>query len=393
MVQKAKLFLDETLDGLERNGLRRELRLVSSSQGREIVIDGKRVLNFCSNNYLGLADDPRLGKAAAQCAEREGFGSGASRLVCGNMMAHRALEERIAHVKGAEDCLVFSTGYMANVGIISSIFGRGDIIFSDKLNHASIIDGIRLSQAECWRYPHGDMNALEERLKTAGAFRKRVIITDSVFSMDGDVAPLDKIVALARRYDCLVMVDEAHAFGVMGKSGKGLAEHFSLEKDIDIQMGTLSKAAGSFGAYCCGSRALIAFLINKARSFVYTTAMPPSVAAASLTALEIMDAEPHRREQLWKNANYMREKLKEAGFNTMNSQTPIIPVLTKDPALAAEFSRRLFEEGVFISAIRPPTVPAHTARLRLTVMATHTREDLDHVIRQCKRIGKDLCLI
>jgi len=393
MDQIAETFFDETLATLDHDGLKRGLRQLSGTQGREIVIEGEKVLNFCSNNYLGLADDPRLGQAATACIKQEGFGSGASRLVCGNMSAHQKLEEGIAKFKGAERCLVFSTGYMANVGIISSIFGRDDIIFSDRLNHASIIDGIRLSGARHKRYPHRDMKALERMLESADMLPKRAIITDSVFSMDGDIAPLDEIVALAQKYNCLVMVDEAHALGVMGEKGKGLAAHFGVEDKIDIQMGTLSKAAGSFGAYCCGSEALISFLINKARSFIYTTGLPPSVATASLKAIEIIEQEPWRQTQLWENAHCVQQVLGQMGFDTMDSQTPIIPVLVKDSNVAAEFSRRLFDEGIFISAIRPPTIPQNTARLRLTVMATHTKEDLDFLFKQFERIGKELCLI
>jgi len=393
MSQATKTFIEDALEELDDHGLKRGLRQLSGTQGREIIIEGKKVLNFCSNNYLGLADDPRLGLAAAECIQQEGFGSGASRLVCGNMGAHRKLEEGIAVFKGTEDCLIFSTGYMANVGIISSLFGRDDIIFSDKLNHASIIDGIRLSQAQSRRYAHRDMYALENMLKKSGEFKKRVIITDSVFSMDGDIAPLDEIVALAEKYDCMVMVDEAHALGVLGKKGKGLAEHFGVEGEIDIQMGTLSKAAGSFGAYCCGSQALISFLVNKARSFIYTTGLPPAVTAASLKAIDIIKAEPQRRIRVRNNADHLRQGLKQSGFNTMDSQTPIIPVLVKDPCLAVELSDRLFKAGIFISAIRPPTVPHNTARLRLTVMATHTNEDLNYVLDQFKRVGRELCLI
>ncbi len=393
MNQVTKTFLEETLENLDRSGLKRGLCQVSGTQGREIILNGKSVLNFCSNNYLGLADDPRLGVAASECIKRDGFGSGASRLVCGNMQAHWELEECLARFKGAEDCLVFSTGYMANAGIISSIFGRDDIIFSDRLNHASIIDGIRLSQAQSRRYAHRDMKALEEMLKSSGDFRRRCIITDSVFSMDGDIAPLDEIASLAQQYDCMVMIDEAHALGVMGEKGKGLVEHFGVEGKIDIQMGTLSKAAGSFGAYCCGSKALISFLVNKARSFIYTTGMPPSTASASTKSIEIIESEPQRREQLWKNTYFIRQELNKIGFNTMDSQTPIIPILVNDSSMAVEFSKRLFDKGIFISAIRPPTVPPNTARLRLTIMATHTKEDLDYVIDQCQRIGKELCLI
>lgn len=389
----ANKIWDEDLAILQGRGLRRHLRGVSGAQGREIIVDGQRVVNFCSNNYLGLADDARLTQAAAASLQKEGFGAGASRLVCGNMAVHRQLEEKIAAFKGSESCLLFSTGYMANIGIISSVLSREDIVFSDRLNHASIVDGIRLSQAECKRYPHRDMAALEEMLKPAGRFRSRAIITDSVFSMDGDIAPLDKIVDLAQQYDCLVMIDEAHALGVMGKNGRGLAEHFGLEEKIDIQMGTLSKAAGSFGAYGCGSAALISFLINKARSFIYTTGLPPSVAAASLKAVELMEMLPRRREQLWENTRYLKTALRGIGFDTMDSQTPIIPILLKESNTAVEFSNRLLSEGILISAIRPPTVPANTARLRLTVMATHTRQDLDFVLQQLKQIGRKLCLI
>ena len=393
MTQVTEMFLDQTLIGLEREGLKRNLRHLSGRQGSKIVIEGKEVLNFCSNNYLGLAADERVGQAAISCIEKEGFGSGASRLVCGNMTAHRQLEKSIAEFKGAENCLVFNTGYMANVGIIACLFGRDDIIFSDRLNHASIIDGVQLSQAKWKRYPHRDMNALEEMLKGAALHHKRCIITDSVFSMDGDLAPLDQIVTLAKKYDCLVMIDEAHAIGVMGKNGKGLAEYFGVEDKIDIQMGTLSKAVGTFGAYCCGSNKLISYLINKARSFIYTTGMPPSTAAASLKAIEIIKNTPQQRKQLWENTQRMNSTLKNLGFNTMNSQTPIIPVLLKDSNAAVDFSRRLFERGIFVSAIRHPTVPKNTARLRLTVMATHTREQIDFVCEQFQTIGKELCLI
>jgi len=393
MTQTAEVFMNKTLTSLQQEGLKRDLSQLTSTQGRKITIEGKEVLNFCSNNYLGLADDPRIKQAAINCIERDGFGSGASRLICGNMAAHQQLEKCLAEFKKTENCLVFSTGYMANVGIISSMFGRDDIIFSDRLNHASIVDGVRLSQSKWKRYPHKDMNALEEMLKSSSRFNKRCIITDSVFSMDGDLAPLDKIVAIAKRYDCLVMIDEAHALGVMGENGKGLAEHFGVEKDIDIQMGTLSKAVGSFGAYCCGTNTLISFLINKARSFIYTTGMPPSVAAASLKAIEIIRDKPERRRQLWNNTQYMKNALKKCGFNTMDSQTPIIPLLVKDSNVAVRFSKRLFEQGIFVNAIRPPTVPRNRARLRLTVMATHTQQQLDFALEKFKKIGKELCLI
>jgi 8-amino-7-oxononanoate synthase len=393
MLANATHFIDEELLGLEQKGLRRVLRNIEGSQRTRLKVSGQEALNFCSNNYLGLADDRRLIEAAQKSMVVEGFGSGASRLVCGNLGSFRMLEQRLTEFKGAQKALVFSSGYMANVGIISSLFGRGDVIFSDKLNHASIVDGSLLSQAEFKRYPHLDMNALEDLLKKTTSFKRRCIITDSVFSMDGDVAPLDKIVELAKRYDCMTMIDEAHAFGVMGEHGRGAAEHFGVEKDIDIQMGTFSKAAGSFGAYVCGSEKLIDYLINKARSFIYTTGLPPSVAAASTQAIEIIKREPQRREQLWKNAKYVLSQLKQRGFDTLSSQTPIIPILVKDSSRALEFSKRLLEQGIFISAIRPPTVPVNTARLRLSIMATHTQEDLDYLLKHLSSIGKELCLI
>lgn len=386
-------FLEDTLTELESHGLKRHLRELESSQKEKVIITGREVLNFCSNNYLGLACDARLSEAAISCIKTLGFGSGASRLVCGNLSVHRILEEKIALFKGTESCLVFSTGYMANVGIISSLFGRDDIIFSDKLNHASIIDGIILSQAKFKRYPHCNMNALEDMLKTSDGFKKRIIITDSVFSMDGDIAPLDTIVSLSEKYGCMVMIDEAHALGILGKNGKGAVEHFGLEGQIDIQMGTLSKAVGSFGAYCCGSSELIEYLINKARSFIYTTGMPPSVAAASLKGIEIIEQDSGLRERLWKNTEFVLGKLKEMGFDTLQTQTPIIPIVVKDSGAAVEFSEKLFDKGIWISAIRSPTVPKDTARLRLTLMATHQQKDLEYLLEQIERTGKDLCLL
>jgi 8-amino-7-oxononanoate synthase len=373
--------------------LQRSMKHVTGKQGREIVINKKAALNFCSNNYLGLADDPRLIQASQESLKSEGFGSGASRLVCGNMDSHRKLEETIAQFKGVERCLFFTSGYMANIGIISALFSREDLIVSDKLNHASIIDGISLSRAESKRYPHKDMVALEDILKSAAGFRRRVIITDSVFSMDGDLAPLNEIVALARTYDALVMVDEAHAFGVFGEHGRGLVEHLGLEGQVDIQMGTLSKAAGAFGAYCCGPSSMIELVLNRARSFIYTTGLPPSVAAAGCAAVKIIQEEPALRLQLLSNAQYLRKGLKDLGFDTMDSETPIIPVVVKDAALCVEFSKRLLDRGIFVQAIRPPTVPVNTCRLRVTVMAKHTQEDLNRLLASMREVGSELAVV
>ena len=386
-------FLVDIISGLEEEKLIRHLRDTSGPQGAHTIINGKEVINFCSNNYLGLANDERIVNAAVSCVKEEGWGSGASRLVCGNMSSHRALEEQIAKFKNTERCLVFSSGYMANVGIISGLFGRDDMIFSDKLNHASIVDGIVLSRAKFQRYAHRDMIGLEEMLKKDSCNGKKCIITDSVFSMDGDIAPLDKIVALAQKYNCLVMVDEAHALGVMGTNGKGLVEHFNVEGEVDIQMGTFSKAVGSFGAYVCGSDLLIESLINRSRSFIYTTGMPPAAAAAASRGIEIISSDIDLRARLWRNTHMVRQSLQDQGFDIMDSVTPIIPVLVGDSDMALKFSDELFNNGIFISAIRPPTVPSGTARLRITVMATHSEQDINHLLEKLNCIGKKLCLI
>lgn len=379
-----KSFLEDDLLELEKKSMRRRLKVIEGTQSREVIVEGKTLLNFCSNNYLGLADDPRIIEAASKALKNYGFGSGASRLICGNMKPHMELEKSIAHLKNTQSALVYSSGYMANAGIISSFCTREDIVFSDKLNHASIIDGILLSRAEFYRYAHNDMGDLEKGLKAASKFKKRLIVTDSVFSMDGDRAHLKEIVQLARRYEAWVMVDEAHGFGVLGEHGGGLVEEEGLSKDIDIQMGTLSKAAGCFGAYVAGSKNLCDYLINHSRSFIYTTSMPPAMAAAAKEAIDIITADAGLRTQVMSNAQYLRQGLKELGFDTMNSSTPIIPVLLKESDAAVKASRFLFEQGIFVQAIRPPTVPLHTARLRVTVMATHTKDDLDLFLKAMK---------
>ncbi len=372
-----KQMMCHQLDVLAAQELRRTLRTVSSAQGREIILEGRKVLNFCSNDYLGLASDPRLVAAAEEVMKRRGFGAGASRLVCGNSDEHGLLEQELADFKHVPASLVFSCGYMANTGIIPALVSRGDAVFSDRLNHASIVDGIVLSRADLCRYPHKDMNALDEMLAKATGARRKLIVTDTVFSMDGDLAPLKDIVALAKKHQAWLMVDEAHAFGVFGPTGAGLVEALGFEADVDVQMGTLSKAAGAYGAYCAGSPELKDYLLNSARSFIFTTAVPPAVAAASRCALNIMKSEPQRRERVLGLAVKMRDGLKGLGFDTLESETPIIPVLVRKASVAVDMSKKLLERGVFVSAIRPPTVPAHTARLRVTVTAGHTDEDID----------------
>ncbi|NTV28664.1 MAG: 8-amino-7-oxononanoate synthase [Candidatus Omnitrophica bacterium] len=371
-----KEVLRAELETLRSQGLYRTRRVMSSAQGREVVIDGKTVLNFCSNDYLGLAADARLVSAAGESLGRSGFGSGASRLICGDFETHRLLEAELARWKGTEAALVFSCGYMANTGTISALADRETVVFSDRLNHASIVDGIILSRAELRRYPHNDVAALEGMLSSTGEDRRKLVVTDTVFSMDGDVAPLRELVALCRKYGAWLMVDEAHAFGVMGPTGAGLAEALGVAGDVDVQMGTLSKAAGSFGAYVAGSKELVDHLVNRARSFVYTTAIPPSVAAAGLAALGVMRAEPERRQRVLSLATKLRQGLAGLGCDTLNSTTPIIPVMVKDAERAVRLSGKLFELGILAQAIRPPTVPSGSARLRVTVTAAHTEEDL-----------------
>ncbi len=377
-------FLKKDLQDLESSGIYRALKTVDSPQGRQITLEGKRVLNFCSNDYLGLANDARIKAAAIEAVKEHGFGSGASRSICGNMAPHEKLEADLAQFKNTESALVYSSGYMANTGIIPALMDRRSVVLSDKLNHASIIDGTILSRAKLVRYPHADMQALEEILKYLPVTQRKLIVTDTVFSMDGDRAPLKEIVDMARRYEATVMVDEAHAFGVLGKHGSGLVEELGLEWQVDVQMGTLSKAAGCFGAYVCGTKVLRDFLINKSRSFIYTTAMPPALAQAARTALQIIRQGDQLRFNLQENTDHLRARLGMMGFDTMNSSTPIIPILVKDPVQAVAMSKQLLQKGIFVHAIRPPTVPMGTSRLRLTVTVTHTQEDLEQLLNAMK---------
>lgn len=381
-------FFQDAIKGLKKKGLYRELRTIEGEQDSSVVMDGKRVLMFSSNNYLGLADHPGLKKASIDAALGYGTGSGASRLISGNMEIHRALEEELALFKGADRALLFSSGYHANVGVISALTGEGDLILSDEFNHASIIDGCRLSKAEVKVYKHVDMNSLEGMLRGSSGFRRRLIITDSVFSMEGDIAPLPEIVDLAERYSALVMVDDAHGTGVLGEKGKGAIEHFGLWGRVEIQMGTLGKALGSFGAYIAGSEDLIDYLVNKARSLLYTTALPPSVCGAALAAVKILGERPDLISQLRNNTAYFRKGMRDLGYPIPEGETPIIPLVLGDPSVTMEMAQRLLDEGVYVQGIRPPTVPDGTSRLRITLMATHTKEQLDFSLKAFEKIGR-----
>jgi glycine C-acetyltransferase len=385
----------EVLDELREEGLLRSMRLLHGAQSGRVNLDGREVLLLCSNNYLGLADHPVLKEATIRAVERYGTGSGASRLVSGNMELHEALEARIAAFKGTEAALIFNSGYAANTGVIPALVGKGDVIFSDRLNHASIVDGALLSRARLVRYPHNDVAALRRLLAGMESSGRRLIVSDGVFSMDGDLARLAELVSLKKEFGALLMVDDAHGTGVLGDTGRGSAELFNVMADIDIQMGTMGKALGSFGAYVAASREIVDYLVNRARSFIFSTALPPSFLAASLAALGLVDSEEgaHLRKRVADNTNLFRSALQVAGFNTMGSETQIIPVFVGDVGPTMEFSRQLLAEGIFVQGIRPPTVPPGSCRLRCTVMATHTADDLSGAADVMAKIGKRLGLI
>jgi 8-amino-7-oxononanoate synthase len=367
--------IDERLQEIRDRGLYRRLRCVSGPQGPRVLLDGRPVLLLCSNNYLGLADHPRVREAAAEAAMRYGAGAGASRLISGNMTIHRRLEERLAAFKRAETCLLFGSGFLANAGVVSALAREGDVVFSDALNHASIVDGCRLSRAETFVYDHCDVDHLEWGLRQAEG-RGSLIVTDGVFSMDGDLAPLPEIVELAQRHDARVMVDEAHGTGCVGPGGRGLVAAHGLEHEVDVVVGTLGKALGSYGAYVLCEASMAKYLINSARTLIFSTALPPPAVAAAMAALELLREQPRRVEKLQRNARVLREALAQAGAPVGDAETPIVPLIVGDADAAVAASDRALERGVFAQAIRPPTVPAGTSRLRLAVMASHTKSEL-----------------
>jgi glycine C-acetyltransferase/8-amino-7-oxononanoate synthase len=369
--------LESTLDDLRHDGLYRELRVLESATGPRVVLDGVEVLLLCSNDYLGLANHPTVRAAAAEAAELWGAGAGASRLVAGNMTIHRELEDELADFKRHDACVLFGSGFLANTGVISALAGRGDVILSDALNHASIIDGCRQSRAETIVYPHCDLDALAAGLQRAGG-RRALIVTDAVFSMDGDLAPLSDIVALARRHGARVLVDEAHATGVIGPGGRGLVADLGLEREVDIVIGTLSKSLGSYGAFACSDRVTAEFLVNRARTLIYSTGLPPPSVAAALAALRILRGDPSIVQRLRSNARLLRGELGARGFSVDAGEMPIIPVLVGDPRAAMAMCEAALRRGVFAQAIRPPTVPDGTSRLRIVTIAAHEEPDLRH---------------
>ncbi|MCH8979144.1 MAG: glycine C-acetyltransferase [Armatimonadetes bacterium] len=386
MNQTLQAWLNTSIQGLKDQHLYKVPRILDTPAGGRVTMDGKKVINLSSNNYLGLADHPKVKQAALDAVERWGVGAGAVRWIGGTMQVHDELEQRLAKFKRVEAVLVFTSGFTANSGCIPAVLTKEDVVISDALNHASIIDGVRLGPAkyrksEGFVYDHKDMGMLEEILTKTQSFKKRMVITDGVFSMDGDIAPLPQIVELAEKHDAFVMVDDAHASGVLGKNGAGTASHFDLYGRVDIQMGTLSKAIGVLGGYIAGSTELKEWLINRGRPYLFSTSHPPMVAAATIAAIDVMETDPEPMKRLWENAKWWRTALQEAGFDTMGTETPITPVYVGDEAAAQQMEKMLFDEGVYALAIVYPTVALGKARIRTMPSAAHTKEDLEEALQ------------
>ncbi|HYW47277.1 MAG TPA: glycine C-acetyltransferase [Bryobacteraceae bacterium] len=387
-------YLHDQLEEWRREGTYQRLRILESESAAESRFDGKQVINLASNNYLGLTTHPKLREAAIRAVERYGVGSGAVRTISGTMSLHMELEERIARFKNVEACVVFQSGFAANAGTVAALLGPEDHIVSDELNHASIIDGCRLSKARIHVFAHKDVAAAERILAEleSGPGRK-LLISDGVFSMDGDIGPLPGLVEAAERHGAIMMVDDAHSSGVLGRAGRGTIDHFGLDGRVHVQVGTLSKAIGVLGGYVCGSRDLIEFLYHRARPFLFSTSHPPAVAAACIAAFDVLEHEPERIANLWDNTRYFKQGLTSAGFNTGISETPITPVIVGEACTAHELSRELFQEGVLATGIGFPTVPKGKARVRTIVTATHTRKELDRALEVFGKVGKKMGLV
>jgi glycine C-acetyltransferase len=368
-------------------------RILESAQGARVCINNVWKISMCSNNYLGFANHPVLKKAAIEALKEYGVGTVAARSLSGSTPLHEELESELAAFKGTQAALVFNSGFVTNAGVIQALAGKGDAIFSDELNHGSIVDGCRLSGAEKIRFNHGDMSQLGQLLHTNSQYKKKMIITDAIFSMDGDIAKIDSLVKLSAENDAFLMVDEAHATGVLGKTGRGAIEHFGLEGQVEIIMGTLGKALGAIGGYIAGSKELIAYLARTARSFLLTTSLPPSCVASALAGVRYLKVHPELMEKLWQNTRYFKDTLDELGFDTLGSKTPIIPILIGKDDVAGKFSQRLYEEGLYSTKIGTPYVPAGTSRVRMIVTAVHTREDLDEALSILKQVGEELNII
>jgi len=387
-------FLTDQLDDLKAKGTHFKLRVLEDEQAPECTFDGKKVINLASNNYLGLTTHPKLREAALEATRRYGVGSGAVRTIAGTMKIHMDLEEKIARFKNVEACVVFQSGFTANAGTVSAILGKDDYIISDELNHASIIDGCRLSRARILVFRHKDVAHAEEQLASVqDQPGRKLLISDGVFSMDGDIGPLPGLCAAAENYGAIMMVDDAHSSGVLGRNGRGTIDHFGMHGRVDIQVGTLSKAIGALGGYVCGKRDLIDFLYHRARPFLFSTSHPPSVAATCIAAFDVLESEPQLMEQLWANTRFWKKELGLLGFDiggksTPASETPITPIIIGDGRLTMEFSRELFKEGVLGTGIAFPTVPEGKARVRTIMTATHTKDELTRALEVLARVGK-----
>ena len=387
-------WIKQEIEGLQNAGLYNRIRTIESAQGAWLVVDGKKVLNFCSNNYLGLANHPKLVAAAQQAVQKYGVGPAAVRSIAGTMGLHLELERRLAAFKGVEAAITFQSGFNANLATIPALVGREDVIFSDRLNHASIIDGCRLSGAKIIAYEHCDAGALETIIQeNLAQHRRAIVITDGVFSMDGDVAPLPEIYAVARKHDLLLMVDDAHGEGVLGRGGRGIVDHFNLHGKVDIEVGTLSKAFGVVGGVVAGSATIVEWLRQRGRPFLFSSAVTVPDAAACLAALDILEASTELVDKLWENTRYFKAGMKKLGFDTGLSTTPITPVMLGEAPLAQQFSRQLFENGVFAMAIGYPTVPQGKARIRVMISAAHARDDLDKGLEVFAGVGRGLGVI
>jgi len=387
-------FLSEQLEAWRAAGTFQRLRVLQSACEPVSLFDGKEVINLASNNYLGLANHPKLVEASIAAARKYGAGSGAVRTISGTMSLHLELEQKIAAFKKVEACVVFQSGFAANAGTVAAILAPEDHIISDALNHASIIDGCRLSKAKIHVFSHKDTRRAGQILdELSNAPGRKLLITDGVFSMDGDIGPLPELVPLAERYGAIMMIDDAHSSGVLGRNGRGTVDHFGLHGRVDIQVGTLSKAVGVLGGYVCGSRDLIEFLYHRARPFLFSTSHPPAVAAACIAAFDILEQEPERIERLWENTRYFKGGLAKLGFNTGDSETPITPIMVGEAAAAHRFSRELFDEGLYSTGIGYPTVPEGKARIRTIVTATHTREMLDRALDILQQVAKRMGIL
>ena len=387
-------WLQEELEGLKEAGLYNNIRTLSSPQGAWLTVDGKKVLNFCSNNYLGLANHPKLVEAVKQASEKYGVGPGAVRTIAGTMDLHIELEKRLAEFKGVKAAITFQSGFNANLATIPALVAKEDVIFSDRLNHASIIDGCRLSGAKIKAYEHNSPEALEKSIKeNLSNYRRGLVVTDGVFSMDGDIAPLDKIYEVTQRYDLLLMVDDAHGEGVLGRGGRGIVDHFDLHGKVDVEMGTMSKAFGVMGGVVAGNEVIVEWLRQRGRAFLFSSAMTVPDVAACIAAIDLLEDSTDLVDRLWDNSKFFKAEMQKMGFDIGQSETPITPVMLGEARLAQEFSRELFSEGVFGTAIGFPTVPQGKARIRVMISAAHDRDDLGKGLDAFSRVGKKLGVI